>query len=81
MAGDWSQFNTILNALINIATGVAVAIATFFFVVAAIGYTMSGGNPAAQMKAKSGMTDALVGLGLVFAARIIVGIVSSVIPH
>ena len=78
---DFSQFNTILNSLINIATGVALAIGTFFFVISAIQYAMSTGNPAAQMKGKSGMTDALVGVGLVFAARIIVGIVAAVIPH
>jgi hypothetical protein len=75
------EFNAILTTFTNIATGVAVAAATFFFVISAIEYAASGGNPVRKMKGQEGMTAAVVGLGLVFAARIIMSVIQGAIPH
>jgi hypothetical protein len=75
------EFNTIFTNLLNILVGVAVGAATLFFAWGAFRYLMSGGNPRSQELGKTAMTDALVGLGLIFAARVIVAMISSAIPH
>lgn len=75
------ELNTLTGNLLNILTGIALGIATLFFAWGALRYAMSGGNPRSQEAGKTGMTDALVGFGLVLAARIIVGIISSAIPR
>jgi hypothetical protein len=74
-------FNTIFGNLLTILTGVAVAAATLFFAWGAMLYLTSGGSPQAKMTGVSAMRDALVGLGLIFAARVIVAMISTAIPH
>jgi len=71
----------IFNTFINIATGVALTVAIFFFIMGALQYTASGGNPAAKTKGATAMMDAGVGFALVLAARIIMAMIQGAIPH
>jgi len=60
-----------LNFVMEIAAGIAV----FILVIAGLLYAFSGGNPQNTEKAKSAITNALLGLVIIFIAWLIVAIV------
>jgi hypothetical protein len=81
MPAGFAELNAIITTFINIATGLALGLASFFFIVSAIQYAMSGGDMQSKMKGVDGMMSAGKGLGFVLAARVILGMIQGAIPH
>jgi cation transport ATPase len=70
--------NTTFGNLLNLGTAVGLAVATFFVCVA--GYHWMSSGAGSNEKAKGATINALVGLGIVLAARIIARAVSGALP-
>jgi hypothetical protein len=69
--------NTLFSNLLNIGLGVAVTVAAFYLMVGAFIYMSSGGSPHQMERGKSAMLNALMGLAIVLAAKIIAGMIQS----
>ena len=71
------QINALFTNLLNITTGVAVAVAACFLAWGAIVYMTAGGSPRQMEQGKSAMVNALGGLAVVLLARPIIGMIQS----
>ena len=69
--------NTLFTNLLNIGLGVAVTVAAFYLMIGAFIYMSAGGSPHQMERGKSAMLNALAGLAIVLAARVIAGMISS----
>ncbi len=71
------QINTLFNNLIDIGTGVGVAVAAFFVMWGAFLYMSAAGSPHQMERGKAAIVNALVGLAIVLMARVIAGMIQS----
>jgi Type IV secretion system pilin len=69
------QINTLFENLLNIGTGVGVAVAAFFVMWGAFLYMSAAGSPRQMESGKSAMVNALAGLAIVLMARVIAGMI------
>ena len=69
--------NNLFTNLLNIGTGVAATVAAFYLMIGAFKYMTAAGSPHQMEQGKSAMQNALFGLAIVLAARLIVGVVAS----
>jgi hypothetical protein len=69
--------NTLFNNLLNIGLGVAVTVATFYLMVGAFLYMSASGSPHQMERGKSAILNALAGLAVVLAAKVIAGMIQS----
>src|SRR6266852_2145624 len=67
------QINSLFTNLLNIGTGVAVTVAAFFLMWGAFLYMSASGSPHQMERGKSAMFNALAGLAVVLAAKVIAG--------
>lgn len=72
-----SAINTLFTNLLNVGLGVAVTVAAFYLMVGAFIYMSAGGSPHQMERGKSAMLNALAGLAIVLAARVIAGMIQS----
>jgi hypothetical protein len=72
-----TAINTLFTNLLNIGLGVAVTVAAFYLMVGAFIYMSAGGSPHQMERGKSAMLNALAGLAIVLAARVIAGMIQS----
>ncbi|MHB8618640.1 MAG: pilin [Chloroflexota bacterium] len=73
--------NGLLNNLLTMGWGIAVAGAAFFLMAGAFIYMTAAGNPRQMEKGKSAMVNAIAGLVLVFSARAIATLIQNALPH
>jgi hypothetical protein len=73
------SINGLFNNLLNIGLGVGVTVAAFFLMWGAFLYMSAGGSPHHMERGKSAMVNALAGLAIVLAARVIAGMIKSAI--
>ncbi len=73
------QINTLFTNLIDIGTGIAVAVSAFFVMWGAFMYMAASGSPRQAESAKSAIVNALTGLVIVLLARAIAGVVKGAI--
>lgn len=71
------SINTLFTNLLNIGLGVAVTVASFYLMWGAFMYMSASGSPHAMERGKSAMLNALMGLAIVLAARVIAGMIQS----
>lgn len=69
------QINTLFENLLNIGTGVGVAVAAFFVMWGAFLYMSAAGSPRQMESGKSAIVNALAGLAIVLMARVIAGMI------
>ncbi|MPZ49760.1 MAG: hypothetical protein GEU75_10795 [Dehalococcoidia bacterium] len=69
------QINTLFDNLLNIGTGVGVAISAFFVMWGAFMYMAASGSPRQMEQGKAAIVNALAGLAIVLMARIIAGMI------
>lgn len=69
------QINGLFNNLLDIGTGVAVAVAAFFVMWGAFLYMSAGGSPHQMERGKSAIVNALAGLAIVLLAKAIADMV------
>lgn len=72
-----NAINTLFTNLLNVGLGVAVTVAAFYLMVGAFIYMSAGGSPLQMERGKSAMLNALAGLAIVLAARVIAGMIQS----
>ena len=72
-----NAINTLFTSLLNVGIGVAVTVAAFYLMVGAFIYMGASGNPRQMESGKSAMLNALAGLAIVLAARVIAGMIQS----
>jgi Type IV secretion system pilin len=72
-----SAINTLFTNLLNVGLGVAVTVAAFYLMWGAFIYMSASGSPHQMERGKSAMLNALAGLAIVLASRIIVGMIQS----
>ena len=72
-----NAINTLFGNLLSIGLGVAVTVAAFYLMVGAFIYMSAGGSPHQLERGKSAMLNALAGLAIVLAARVIAGMIQS----
>lgn len=72
-----NAINTLFGNLLNVGLGVAVTVAAFYLMVGAFIYMSAGGSPHQMERGKSAMLNALAGLAIVLAARVIAGMIQS----
>lgn len=72
-----NAINTLFGNLSNIGLGVAVTVASFYLMWGAYLYMSASGSPHAMERGKSAMLNALAGLAIVLAAKIIAGMIQS----
>ena len=68
---DTSKINTLFTNLVTAGTGLGVAVATFFLVWGGYLYMSAGGSPRQMESGKQAITNAIIGLVIVFAANAI----------
>jgi Type IV secretion system pilin len=66
-----TRINALFTNLLNVGTGVGVSVCAFFLMWGAFVYMSAAGSPRQMESGKSAMLNALVGLGIVLAARTI----------
>lgn len=71
------QINTLFTNLLNVGTGVGVAVAAFFVMWGAFLYMAAAGNPHQMERGKAAIVNALAGLAMVLLARVIAGMIQS----
>jgi hypothetical protein len=71
------QINTLFTNLLNVGTGVGVAVAAFFVMWGAFLYMAAAGNPHQMERGKAAIVNALAGLAIVLMARVIAGMIQS----
>jgi hypothetical protein len=69
------QINTLFENLLNIGTGVGVAVSAFFVMWGAFMYMSASGSPRQMEQGKSAIVNALAGLAIVLMARVISGMI------
>ena len=69
--------NTLFNNLLNIGLGVAVTVAAFYLMVGAFLYMSASGSPHQMERGKAAILNALAGLAVVLAAKVIAGMIQS----
>jgi hypothetical protein len=69
------QINTLFENLLNIGTGVGVAVSAFFVMWGAFMYMSASGSPRQMEQGKAAIANALAGLAIVLMARVIAGMV------
>ncbi|HWO74271.1 MAG TPA: pilin [Dehalococcoidia bacterium] len=69
------QINTLFENLLNIGTGVGVAVSAFFVMWGAFMYMSASGSPRQMEQGKSAIVNALAGLAIVLMARVIAGMI------
>lgn len=69
------QVNTLFTNLLNVGTGVAVAVSAFFVMWGAFLYMSASGSPRQMEAGKTAIVNALAGLAIVLLARVIAGMV------
>jgi hypothetical protein len=69
------QINSLFENLLNIGTGVGVAVAAFFVMWGAFMYMSASGSPRQMEQGKSAIVNALAGLAIVLMARVIAGMI------
>ena len=69
------QINSLFENLLNIGTGVGVAVSAFFVMWGAFLYMSASGSPAQMEKGKAAIVNALAGLAIVLMARVIAGLI------
>jgi hypothetical protein len=69
--------NNLFTNLLNLGTAVAATIAAFFIMWGAYLYMAAGGSPHVMEKGKLAIFNAIAGLVLVLAARVVAGMVRS----
>lgn len=74
-----NAINTLFTNLLNVGLGVAVTVAAFYLMVGAFIYMSAGGSPHQMERGKSAMLNALAGLAIVLAARVIAGMIQSAV--
>lgn len=74
---DVEAINNLFTNLLNIGTGVALAITAFFLMVGGFIYMTAGGSPRQMETGKAAMVNALLGLAIVLSARLIAGMIQS----
>ena len=72
-----TQINNLFTTLLNIGTGVGVAICAFCVMMGAYMCMSAGGNPMQMRNGKQAIAQALGGLALVLAARALAGLIQS----
>jgi hypothetical protein len=72
-----NAINTLFTNLLNVGLGVAVTVAAFYLMWGAFIYMSASGSPHQMERGKSAMLNALAGLAIVLASRIIVGMIQS----
>ena len=65
------QINGLFSNLLDIGTGVAVAVAAFFVMWGAFLYMSAGGSPHQMERGKTAIVNALAGLAIVLLAKAI----------
>jgi hypothetical protein len=73
--GGIGEVTAFAAKLTDYVTAVAASIAVLFIAINGLRWTTSGGNPAKQAEAKTGLTAAVVGLALAVSANLIVNLV------
>ena len=81
MPAGFAELNAVITTFINIATGLALGVATLFFIWSGLQYSASAGDMQAKMKGMDGMMSSAKGFALVLAARFILGIIQGAIPR
>ncbi len=71
------QINALFTNLLNITTGVAVAVAACFLAWGAIVYMTAGGSPRQMESGKQAITNAIIGLVIVLSAFVIAKLINS----
>lgn len=74
-----NKFNTVISGIISVMTILAGLYFLFRFIIAGINWIGAGGDKAKLEQAQESITSALVGLIIVVAAWIIVGIVGKIL--
>jgi hypothetical protein len=69
------QINSLFENLLNIGTGVGVAVSAFFVMWGAFMYMSASGSPRQMEQGKSAIVNALAGLAIVLMARVIAGMI------
>jgi Type IV secretion system pilin len=69
------QINTLFENLLNIGTGVGVAVSALFVMWGAFMYMSASGSPRQMEQGKSAIVNALAGLAIVLMARVISGMI------
>jgi hypothetical protein len=72
-----TSINALFGNLLNIGLGVAVTVAAFYLMVGAFIYMSAGGSPHQMERGKAAMLNALAGLAIVLAAKVIAGMIQS----
>lgn len=72
-----NAINTLFGNLLSIGIGVAVTVAAFYLMVGAFIYMSAGGSPHQMERGKAAMLNALAGLAIVLAAKVIAGMIQS----
>ncbi|HEX2036161.1 MAG TPA: pilin [Chloroflexota bacterium] len=70
-----TDLEAIINNILNLATGLGVAVCALFLAIAGYHYMTSGGNPSAVERSKSAAFNAAIGLGLVLSAQVLARVV------
>jgi hypothetical protein len=69
------QINSLFENLLNIGTGVGVAVSAFFVMWGAFMYMSASGSPRQMEQGKAAIVNALAGLAIVLMARVIAGMI------
>jgi hypothetical protein len=69
------QVNSLFENLLNIGTGVGVAVSAFFVMWGAFMYMSASGSPRQMEQGKAAIVNALAGLAIVLMARVIAGMI------
>lgn len=73
------EINHFFANLLDVGTGVAVAVAAFFVMWGALLYMTAGGSPRRAETGKTAIANAAVGLAIVLLARVLVGVVQDAV--
>jgi hypothetical protein len=71
------SINSLFTNLLNIGTGVAVAVAAAFIMWGAFLYMGAAGSPHQAERGKAAMFNAIAGLALVLMAKVIAGMIQT----
>jgi hypothetical protein len=73
------EINTIITNILNLATGLGVAVCALYMAIAGYNFMTSGGSSGGVEKSKSAAFNAAIGLALVLSARVIANLVQSTV--
>ena len=73
------EINILFENLLDIGTGVAVAVAAFFVMWGAFLYMSAAGSPRRMEQGKGAIVDALAGLAVVLLARLLAGMLQDAV--